>query len=120
LTEIVGNALPARSRWGLVHNDFCATNLSVGEDGGLFSIDNEHMARGFLEYDLGRVWYRWPMSESDERRFLRRYRSAQGAGPPPEEQRGWRAIATLKGAHLRHRIGANNDDALSALRRLLD
>jgi thiamine kinase-like enzyme len=111
--------LPASSPWGLTHNDFCAANLVIGEDSRLFSIDNELFARGFLEYDVARVWYRWPMPAWAERRFLGRYRSVHSPIPPDAEQLAWRVVATLKGAHLRHRIGAPNDHALALLRRLL-
>ena len=119
LLRIVTAGLPVTSAWGLTHNDFCAANLVIDRGGTLVSIDNELFVRGFLEYDVARVWYRWPMPDWAERRFARRYRSAHEPVPAAGEQHAWRVVATLKGAHLRHRIGAPNADALAALRRLL-
>ena len=111
--------LPAASAWGLTHNDFCASNLVLEPGGSLVSIDNEHLVRGFLEYDVARVWYRWPMSTAMAETFERAYRVDRGPAPSADETRAWRLVATLKGAHLRHRLGAPNDDALAALRALI-
>jgi aminoglycoside phosphotransferase (APT) family kinase protein len=113
------DGLPPRSAWGLTHNDFCASNLVLMDDGSLVSIDNEHFMRGFLEYDVARVWYRWPMPVPAAELFASVYRRQRGPTPPDEEERAWRAVASLKGAHHRLRVGAPDDEALRALRALI-
>jgi aminoglycoside phosphotransferase (APT) family kinase protein len=122
LSRVLTRGLPDRSGWGLTHNDLCGPNLVVRDtDGVLVTVDNELLVRGFFEYDVGRVWYRWPRPDWAERRFATRYRRARGgATPSSEELAAWQASAALAGAHLRHRLGAPNTDAVAALRRLLE
>jgi aminoglycoside phosphotransferase (APT) family kinase protein len=55
------------------HRDFCAENMVRGLDGRICVIDNEGLAVGPLAYDLGRVWYRWPMPAAAWRLFLETY-----------------------------------------------
>ena len=47
---------------GFVHNDFCAENIVLTPAGDCAVIDNELLGIGPLDYDLGRTWYRWPMT----------------------------------------------------------
>jgi aminoglycoside phosphotransferase (APT) family kinase protein len=117
--QAVVEHLPATSAWGLTHNDFCGSNLVLAPGGSLVSIDNEHLVRGFLAYDLARVRYRWPMSTAMAHTFERAYGADRRSDSSADETRAWRLVATLKGAHLRHRIGAPNDDAVAALRALI-
>jgi hypothetical protein len=113
--------LPDRAPWGLMHGDFCGENLVWRSDGVLVSVDHEGLGRGFIEYDLARTWYRWPMSVPAGRRFERSYRAALGsAAPTAAEQRAWKAAAAVKGAHLRHRRGLVAQRGLGALREVLD
>jgi thiamine kinase-like enzyme len=121
LRSILDGGLPARARWGLVHGDLCAENLVWRTDGTLVSIDNEAIGRGFIEYDVARTWYRWPMPASAGARFERSYRAALGINAPSHvEQRAWRLAAVLKGVHLRFRRGLVAERGLVALRDVLE
>jgi aminoglycoside phosphotransferase (APT) family kinase protein len=121
LCTILREGLAATSRWGLLHGDFCGENLVWRPDRTLVSIDNEAFRRGFLEYDLARTCYRWPMPTWASDRFCRRYRSAFGLEPPPAtERRAWLAAAAVKGVHLRHRRGVPANRALAVARSVLD
>jgi aminoglycoside phosphotransferase (APT) family kinase protein len=119
--DLVRRDLPAATGWGLTHGDFCAENLVRRPDGELVCVDNELIGRGFIEYDLGRCWYRWPMPGAAYERFEATYRSKLGAGRPPSgERRAWRVAAALKGLHLRHRRRAPAEAARDALRLVLE
>jgi Ser/Thr protein kinase RdoA (MazF antagonist) len=121
LGKILRNGLPVSASWGLTHGDFCGDNLVFRPDGTLASVDNELLGHGFLEYDLARAWYRWPMPRWAGERFEGSYRLTVGVGKlAPEEQRAWRVAATLKGFHLRHRRGAPAERGLALLRLLLE
>jgi aminoglycoside phosphotransferase len=112
--------LPARARWGLTHKDLCADNFVVRPSGALAMIDNEHLGRSFLDYDVARTWYRWAMPDWAWARFTRRYRAARREHQPsPDADRAWRATVVLKSVQLRHRTGASMDAARGAVRALL-
>jgi len=121
LRTILDRGLPARAQWGLVHGDFCAENLVWRADNTLVSIDNETMGRGFIEYDVARTWYRWPMPASQQRRFERSYRAAvRMEAPSAVERRAWRLAAAVKGVHLRFRRGLVAERGMDALREVLE
>lgn len=118
LERLIAERLPPYASWGLTHGDFCDENLVVGVDESLASIDNELVCFGFLDHDLARTWYRWPMPAWAEERFLRRYDATSGRCRSPEEMQAWRAIATVKGLWIRHVTGSPADLELHALSRL--
>ena len=120
LERIAGDGLPDRARWGLVHGDFCGENLVLTPEGTVVSIDNAHAGTGFFEYDLGRSWYRWPRPDAAVDDFERRYDGLTGRSADPEERRAWRAAATVKGLHLRHRHRWPLDRPLASVARLTD
>jgi hypothetical protein len=114
------DGLPDDAAWGLTHTDFGGDNLVLRPDGTLVSIDNEHLVRGFLDFDVARAWYRWPMPEPSWRRFVRRYEVGAGRTVAATELRAWRALATLTGVRRRFRVGAPLAGALDRLRDVLD
>jgi aminoglycoside phosphotransferase (APT) family kinase protein len=121
LQAILERGLPARAQWGLVHGDFCAENLVWRADDTLVSIDNETIGRGFIEYDVARTWYRWPMAASQRHRFDHSYRAAlRMKAPSGAESRAWRLAAAVKGVHLRFRRGLVAERGLDALREVLE
>ena len=63
---------PGRLEAGLVHLDFQARNI-VMADGKPYVIDNELLDSGVFDLDLARTWYLWPMSASQQARFLKGY-----------------------------------------------
>jgi aminoglycoside phosphotransferase (APT) family kinase protein len=119
IEQLVSHGLPAESAWGVTHGDFCDENLVVARDGGLASIDNEQFAWGFLDYDLARSWYRWPMPAWAQKRFSRRYTSASGRAVDPDKAQAWRAVATVNGLWIRRRWRSSPELELRALRRVL-
>jgi hypothetical protein len=94
----------------LIHNDFCAENLVLSNDGRLFAIDNEAVRWGPVQLDLARVCYRWPM---DWPRFLECY----GADDPAPF---WHVLARARGAAARVRLGMPRvEEAVARLCELL-
>jgi Ser/Thr protein kinase RdoA (MazF antagonist) len=119
LERLVDRSLPPRASWGLTHGDFCDENIVVGADGTLSSVDNELFGFGFLDYDVARAWYRWPMPAWAENRFSRRYDATSGRSCDHEETQAWRAVATVKALTIRLRARSAADPELRALRRIL-
>jgi thiamine kinase-like enzyme len=58
---------------GLVHRDFCAANIVMGDGGTLWVVDNELVAIDSLDLDLARTWYRWPMTDRARAAFRTGY-----------------------------------------------
>ena len=75
LEKTVVENFPSCLDTGLVHRDFCADNLVINMNGALFSIDNEDMRHGYLDADLARSWYRWPMETWQRNEFISGYES---------------------------------------------
>jgi hypothetical protein len=117
LERLVVRQLPKEAAWGVTHGDLCDENLVVGTNGALSSIDNEAFCWGFLDYDLARTWYRWPMPAWAEARFSRRYWTLRGE---PGQTEAWRVLATVKGLHIRLRAGSPAQLESLALRRILE
>jgi aminoglycoside phosphotransferase (APT) family kinase protein len=105
---------------GVTHDDFCAENLVENPFGRVLAVDNEHMGIGFLEFDLARTWYRWPMSVEAWERFQDRYSSWRGP-VDGENAPFWRLAAVLSGAYVRLvRLGGARIEApLGKLRELI-
>jgi aminoglycoside phosphotransferase (APT) family kinase protein len=87
---------------GILHGDLCAANLVREPNGRLVAVDNEALDRGFLDYDLGMTWYRWPLREPDAERFERVY--AQHAQRQPRAGMFFRIVALTKGLWVRSQV----------------
>jgi hypothetical protein len=59
------------------------------------------MTNGPTGFDLARVWYRWPMSESDWRTFLAAYARLSDPEPALAHFTYWKIAAVLKSARIR-------------------
>jgi aminoglycoside phosphotransferase (APT) family kinase protein len=118
--------LPERATRGVIHGDFAADNLVLTPDGRLVSIDNERLRFHFLDFDLARVWTRWPLPAWAWTRFERRY--ATWGRPPADADadvdadvdvdvaQAWRVVATVHRAHRLSRArGADPIATLGAL-----
>lgn len=101
---------PQLSPAGLSHSDLCAENMILDRDGALHVIDNEHVGvRPYIDRDLARVRYRWPMSDVHRREFDDTYRARrQESGRPfpirdneDSIQRLWDAVVLVGSAALR-------------------
>jgi aminoglycoside phosphotransferase (APT) family kinase protein len=120
LAAILDRDLPPVGTWGLTHGDFSAENIVVRPDGALVSVDNELVSRGFIEWDVARRWYRWPMPAWAEERFATAYVDAGGpAVQSQRSERAWRIAAAVKGVHLRTRLGGSLERGLDTLQLLL-
>jgi hypothetical protein len=110
---------PGTARAGIVHGDFCAENIVVAADGALHVVDNEDIALGPLDYDLGRTWYRWPLAEPSFARFLEVYE--RHAHRPAMGLAFWKIVAAVRGAIVRLRHHPEGlPFALDRLRRLAE
>jgi hypothetical protein len=111
---------PAEAIVGLTHNDFCAANLVEDARGRLLVVDNEGLRIGFLDFDLARTWYRWPMPGEAWAAFLGRYATWRDPAPALARAPFWRIAVVAKSVHLRMIRGAEPATAsrrLSALAR---
>ncbi len=111
---------PQEGDVGLTHNDFCAENIVEDPLGRLVVIDNEGLRIGFLDFDLARTWYRWPMSEADWRLFLERYATWRDPSADAVHAPFWRIAAVLKSLNLRvSRYPTRTATPIGRLRQLL-
>jgi thiamine kinase-like enzyme len=118
LLEILHAFAPKRAVFGLTHNDLCAENLVEDGEGRLHAIDNESMKLGFLEFDIARTWYRWSLSETDWKSFLRRYEK-WNAAPVAQSTMFWRIAAVAKSADIRAQRTSNSDVPMRKLREII-
>jgi Ser/Thr protein kinase RdoA (MazF antagonist) len=63
-----------RPQRGIVHRDFCAENIVLARDGQLWVVDNGTLTIDAYDLDLGRTWYRWPMTPEQWNVFVHGYR----------------------------------------------
>jgi hypothetical protein len=92
---------PGAAGTGIIHRDFCAENLVRGPDGRISVIDNEGLAVGPPAYDLGRVWYRWPMPRAAWGLFLETYAARRARVVSDSLLIVWKIAATARSAALR-------------------
>jgi aminoglycoside phosphotransferase (APT) family kinase protein len=107
---------PARAATGVTHNDFCAENIVEDAAGALHVVDNGGLRPGFLDFDLARCRYRWPLTAPSWNTFIIGYRRWRTATTSREAERFWLAAALVRSAHFRV-VRASPDVALP-LRRL--
>ena len=120
LVEAAVRSAPARATAGVAHTDFCADNLIEDAGGQLRVVDNEGLRLDFLDYDLARTWYRWPMSQRHWSVFLDRYLRWRRPPPDPRADPFWRIAAVVRSLHLRKSRGTGQEAAPSArLREIL-
>jgi hypothetical protein len=92
---------PGVTPTGIIHRDFCAENMVREPDGRLCMVDNEGLAVGPLAYDLGRVWFRWPMPAAAWGLFLETYATRRAEVLPDSGLMVWKIAATARSAALR-------------------
>jgi hypothetical protein len=92
---------PALATVGFVHGDLCGENLVEDAAGRVHAIDNELLRIDFVDLDLARTWYRWPMPPASWATFVAAYRRWRDPLPASGEERFWRIAATARAAALR-------------------
>lgn len=93
--------VPDACTTALVHRDFCPENLVARDTGGFASVDNETLGIDTREFDLGRVWYRWPMSPAEREAFLDGYEQHSAASSFRAHQSFWLLVAAADAAVFR-------------------
>ena len=101
---------------GIIHRDFCRENLVLAPAGRLWVIDNGTLTVDAYDFDLGRTWYRWPLTPEWWSHFAKGYREHRTTDGFAEHFPFW-AIAVLVEAAL-FRYEAATSDALKPVRRL--
>jgi hypothetical protein len=103
--RLVGAEAPASATVGFIHRDFCPENLVLGPGGRPVAVDNTTLAIDCHDFDLGRTWYRWPMTEAQWAPFTEGYRDHRDPGPFVAHRRFWATAALVEAALFRHRAG---------------
>ena len=91
---------PEKCRWGLIHGDFCGSNLVRVDSQRIFCIDNEWQREGPILYDLARTLTLWQLNPTEETWFLEAY-----YGPDPVESPDlyWILSALVESIHNRRK-----------------
>ncbi len=116
LLEAMTTRMPATVRTGTIHRDLCPENLIADTSRRLISVDNGSMSVGSIEYDLCRVWYRWPMTARERAVFNEGYRELGEGGDVGAPSVFWALVVILNSARVR--LGISTEKAADALRRL--
>ena len=116
LNAILWHAPPQRADVGIIHFDFCGSNLVLHSDRGPVCIDNETLRIGPFALDLARTFYRWSLSKAEQSAFLAGYRASRGPGTT-EHVDFWSIVAEVCSAFVRRRDGGHDADAPLALLR---
>ena len=101
--ELADTHAPASVRSGLVHGDLCPENLVVDAAGNLQVIDHDSIALRTREYDLARVWYRWPMALDERRAFDDGYGDRDVLASYQKESPCWAVVVLIGAAEFRFR-----------------
>jgi hypothetical protein len=104
---------PANATAGIIHNDFCPENIVVEPAGTPACIDNATLTFGPHDFDLARIWYRWPMSPDAGAAFLRGYETHRSGASFAQHFAFW-AISMLM-ATAANRLRARIADATRSL-----
>jgi aminoglycoside phosphotransferase (APT) family kinase protein len=101
LADLVARHAPAQSEAGIILGDLCPENLVRRPSGELCLIDVETIDLAPVDYDLGRTWYRWPMTASQRAMFLDGYRQHRDPAPFLTHRPFWLLAALASGAAFR-------------------
>lgn len=91
---------------GIVHRDFCAENIILAPDGQLWVVDNGTLTIDAYDFDLGRTWYRWPMTREQWRVFAHGYRRHRDTERFVAHFPFWAIAVLVEAALFRHQAAA--------------
>lgn len=91
---------PEDCLWGLIHGDFCGSNLVRVDSERVFCIDNEWQREGPIPYDLARTLTLWNLSPAEETSFLQAYYGPEPARAP---ELYWVLSALVESIHNRRK-----------------
>jgi aminoglycoside phosphotransferase len=118
--RLAGLHAPVAASVGLCHTDFCAENMIITQTGHVCIVDNEGISIDACEYDLARTWYRWPMTEHQQRWYAEGYGRHDHLADFAAHFLHWALLAVIESAAFRVRSGAVSARVpLARLRRLL-
>jgi len=120
LAALARRNAPMRCEAGVILGDFCAENIVYRHGGPPCLIDLETLTIAPCDYDLGRTWYRWPMSAAQRAVYLEGYRQHRSAEAFLAHRLFWTIAALAHGVVFRHQQrAATTALPLDALRALL-
>ena len=101
---------------GVVHGDICPENMVIDGHDNLRVIDNDSIAQRAREFDLARLWYRWPMTIDQREAFDDGYGLSDVLACYREHFLHWAIVVLVGAADFRSRYELS--DASVPLRRL--
>lgn len=107
---------PGNPAVGLVHGDFCAENIVLQAPGHVYVIDSEKLSIDAYDYDLGRTWYRWPMTAVQREAYYDGYNQHRSSADFMAHFVYWAIVVLVDSAAFRVRAGAG--DVSVAIREL--
>lgn len=101
LLDIAQANAPRDISVGFIHRDLCPENIVLHAPDEPYVIDNELLFFDAYDYDLGRTWYRWPMSENELNAFFAGYRQYRDPASFFEHFSFWAICVLVNAAWLR-------------------
>jgi thiamine kinase-like enzyme len=101
LLDIAQANAPRNISVGFIHRDLCPENIVLHAPDEPYVIDNELLLFDAYDYDLGRTWYRWPMSETERNAFFAGYRQYREPASFFEHFSFWAICVLVNAAWLR-------------------
>ena len=86
--------MPPDFECGVIHTDYHPGNMILKQQNEIWTIDNEGLRIGVLDYDLARSWRQWPMTPQQRETFLKAYGRFRRPDSFLAHQRFW-SISTL-------------------------
>lgn len=119
LRDIALRFRPEQVAGGVIHGDFCPQNIVLAHGCEPVVVDNETISIGAYDYDLARVWYRWPATESEAQHFLHGYGHRERASAFLGHLPFWAILVVASSTIFRlHEKAPCADESLERLRRL--
>ena len=110
LRAVVTAEVPVTATVGFVHRDFAPENLVLGPSGRPVVVDNTTLAIDLHDFDLGRTWYRWPMTAGEWTAFTAGYRRERSPDAFAAHFRFWAATVLMDAALFRHHARSEGAD----------